>query len=446
LAKIANTTDMVTRSSSLKTSADGKKSIAATSIAAVAAAATNASGPQPNGSSSASFVPKTDKPRPHKCGTCERTFARLEHLKRHERSHTKEKPFGCPECQRCFARRDLLLRHQQKLHASAASSARSRARRDSTSATMGPANRVRKNSVASTAQPAGAMRPRANTISHTGGLSSAQMAASTQAARANPISHVRHPSLSGLPHTDHSYAPMAGMAAAMHQRAMTHQLPKLDTHGIHAAPYIDNMALRTAPALGFYNYGAQENFFPTINPNALHYSESAAAHLPFDLMGAFSTSNFGDPASTFGDLSATTFEDSPEWVSSVFDSHMSFGNRRERSASSSVSSMSKDSGLSDLMLDGSNQHHNGTPSLWSTSSMMSHPHMASFSLGMHSPSLDMLAPHTLSPQVSDPQPATEPFPSPVPAVLATIDPSVPAQAKMRMPAQYARVDTPSRLA
>lgn len=65
-----------------------------------------------------SSVIKTDKPRPHVCMTCTRSFARLEHLKRHERSHTKEKPFQCPVCERCFARRDLLLRHKQKLHAS----------------------------------------------------------------------------------------------------------------------------------------------------------------------------------------------------------------------------------------------------------------------------------------------------------------------------------------
>jgi uncharacterized Zn-finger protein len=65
-----------------------------------------------------SFVIKTDKPRPHVCVTCTRSFARLEHLKRHERSHTKEKPFPCPVCERAFARRDLLLRHRQKLHAS----------------------------------------------------------------------------------------------------------------------------------------------------------------------------------------------------------------------------------------------------------------------------------------------------------------------------------------
>lgn len=59
---------------------------------------------------------KTDKPRPHICTTCTRAFARLEHLKRHERSHTNEKPFQCAACGRCFARRDLVLRHQQKLH------------------------------------------------------------------------------------------------------------------------------------------------------------------------------------------------------------------------------------------------------------------------------------------------------------------------------------------
>lgn len=65
-----------------------------------------------------SLLIKTKKPRPYVCTTCTRSFVRLEHLKRHERSHTKEKPFQCPICERSFARRDLLLRHKQKLHAS----------------------------------------------------------------------------------------------------------------------------------------------------------------------------------------------------------------------------------------------------------------------------------------------------------------------------------------
>merc|ERR1712000_96827 len=94
--------------------------------------------------------PKTDKPRPHVCATCTRSFARLEHLKRHERSHTKEKPFECPECARCFARRDLLLRHQQKLHQSSTPSSRPRNRRESTSGTPAQ-SRARKNSVANAA-------------------------------------------------------------------------------------------------------------------------------------------------------------------------------------------------------------------------------------------------------------------------------------------------------
>ncbi|CCD27177.1 Rsf2p NDAI_0J02850 [Naumovozyma dairenensis CBS 421] len=61
---------------------------------------------------------KTDKPRPFLCPTCTRGFVRLEHLKRHERSHTQEKPYLCIFCGRCFARRDLVLRHQTKLHSS----------------------------------------------------------------------------------------------------------------------------------------------------------------------------------------------------------------------------------------------------------------------------------------------------------------------------------------
>ncbi|KAK9319096.1 hypothetical protein V1517DRAFT_333644 [Lipomyces orientalis] len=99
-------------------------------------------------------VQKLDKPRPHTCTTCLRAFARLEHLKRHERSHTKEKPFECPVCERRFARRDLLLRHQQKLHTGLATTRQRQPRKNSiTVATLG---RPRKEPPS---------RPRANTFS-----------------------------------------------------------------------------------------------------------------------------------------------------------------------------------------------------------------------------------------------------------------------------------------
>ncbi|KAK9239362.1 hypothetical protein V1525DRAFT_398599 [Lipomyces kononenkoae] len=86
----------------------------------------------------AAAAQKQDKPRPHTCTTCLRAFARLEHLKRHERSHTKEKPFECPICERRFARRDLLLRHQQKLHTGLATTRQRQPRKNSiTVATLG---------------------------------------------------------------------------------------------------------------------------------------------------------------------------------------------------------------------------------------------------------------------------------------------------------------------
>ncbi|GAO50014.1 hypothetical protein SAICODRAFT_5731 [Saitoella complicata NRRL Y-17804] len=69
-------------------------------------------------SASATTTTGEVKPRNFVCGTCQRAFNRLEHLKRHERSHTKEKPFVCGICARGFARSDLLLRHSQKIHLS----------------------------------------------------------------------------------------------------------------------------------------------------------------------------------------------------------------------------------------------------------------------------------------------------------------------------------------
>ncbi|KAJ6058804.1 uncharacterized protein N7446_008387 [Penicillium canescens] len=48
-----------------------------------------------------------------KCAFCERRFTKVEHLKRHQRSHTGEKPFKCPKCDQRYARSDVLARHIQ---------------------------------------------------------------------------------------------------------------------------------------------------------------------------------------------------------------------------------------------------------------------------------------------------------------------------------------------
>lgn len=42
---------------------------------------------------------------------CRRPFKRLEHLKRHVRTHTQERPFPCERCPRTFSRQDNLAMH-----------------------------------------------------------------------------------------------------------------------------------------------------------------------------------------------------------------------------------------------------------------------------------------------------------------------------------------------
>ncbi|GME48651.1 Transcription factor [Neofusicoccum parvum] len=60
--------------------------------------------------------PAPKKPKRFQCRRCQRLFARLEHLQRHERTHTQEKPFLCDKCDSRFTRSDLLIRHERLSH------------------------------------------------------------------------------------------------------------------------------------------------------------------------------------------------------------------------------------------------------------------------------------------------------------------------------------------
>ncbi|KAF4987576.1 hypothetical protein FGRMN_10289 [Fusarium graminum] len=377
--------------------------------------------------------PKTDKPRPHVCGTCQRSFARLEHLKRHERSHTKEKPFECPECARCFARRDLLLRHQQKLHQTSTPSSRPRNRRESTTGVTPGQSRARKNSVAGANAAAAAaaaapasnvaantMRPRANTISHID-LSAMQTAAAHVAATRNvPVihTHSRHPSLAGLPthNMDHFFG---GMSAAMGQRTLHHGIPKLETGAFNNLDFVN--PLRTAPPMSAFSNEFEFDgilFGPgtTVNPNNLHYNDSPQGM------------NF-DQASPFGhmnEMSSNQNLDEIDWLTG-FEHQMSFGNENviDGSSPSAISTTSQ-SGISDVMLDGSNH-----PAPAGTSTMWQAPVMPPPQMSTNPFAVDLngtVFPDLLNGAPLSPQPATQkindPYFSTPPPSLSSLSPSV----------------------
>lgn len=297
--------------------------------------------------------PKTDKPRPHVCGTCQRSFARLEHLKRHERSHTKEKPFECPQCTRCFARRDLLLRHQQKLHQQGATSSRPRTGRRESTTGLPPnsAARVRKNSVASSVGGPSAinpsMRPRANTISHVdpAALNSLLASHSASLGRAGHPGHSHHASLSGMGGAPSAYD-FRGMSSVVGGPGQHHGLPKLDTH----LGFGMGGGLRTAPIPGFAQDEFElDKFFgtsgSTINPNQLHHFNAG--------MSAQSTFNaFGNPFAT-----TAIDEDDFAWSAGLDGSIMFPGPNDPVGDGSSPSAISttSQSGFSEVMVDGSGQ-------------------------------------------------------------------------------------------
>ncbi|KAI4676582.1 uncharacterized protein J4E88_007500 [Alternaria novae-zelandiae] len=364
--------------------------------------------------------PKNDKPRPHVCATCTRSFARLEHLKRHERSHTKEKPFECPQCTRCFARRDLLLRHQQKLHQQGATNTRPRnGRRESTTGLPpNPAARVRKNSVSSNAGGAkgNVMRPRANTISHIDptALNSflATHGTSIAGGRGGHPGHSHHSSLSGISQFDYR-----GMSTAAGNHGQSHGLPRLDTH----MGFGMGGGLRTAPIPGMAGSDDREleKFFgssaaSTINPNQLHHFNAGIA-LP--------QSPFKQFANPFAGNNPIE-EDDFGWGMGI-DSNMVFTGANESAldgSSPSAISTASQGAFNDMMLDGSSQQN--------SAAMWHNPLVAHTSINPTAFTLDAMAPvfpelmmnHNTSQELGD-QGVQNDFYSSTPPPLVAMSPS-----------------------
>uniref|UniRef100_A0A8C5KYH0 Zinc finger protein 394 n=1 Tax=Jaculus jaculus TaxID=51337 RepID=A0A8C5KYH0_JACJA len=51
--------------------------------------------------------------RPHKCGSCEKSFKQRSYLFKHQRIHTGEKPYQCQECGKSFSQSAALVKHQR---------------------------------------------------------------------------------------------------------------------------------------------------------------------------------------------------------------------------------------------------------------------------------------------------------------------------------------------
>ncbi|KAH8658896.1 hypothetical protein BGZ61DRAFT_499923 [Ilyonectria robusta] len=300
---------------------------------------------------------KADKPRPHICGTCKRSFARLYNLKRHERSHTKEKPFKCSKCARCFTRGDMLLRHKQMLHQTLTPSSHPQNHRESASSVLPDKSRARKNSIAGpnpavSNMPATSIRLLANTIIYVD-CSMMQMIAAANAPIARDLppiyTHSRYPSLGGLPIHSLDYD-FSGISAAVGQQGVQHGLVKPKTRTLGGLE--PSTGLQTAPSMAAFN--AEFDFEgllcepdSTINLNVLHYNNSPQS-MALEYASPFAPFWNEMPLSQ-------TLNNSFEQLTG-FEYQMAFLANEDvvdRSSPSAISTTSQ-SGISNIILDGSN--------------------------------------------------------------------------------------------
>lgn len=357
--------------------------------------------------------PKTDKPRPHVCGTCGRSFARLEHLKRHERSHTKEKPFECQECSRCFARRDLLLRHQQKLHYQNNPSARPKAsRRESTSGTSAGGNRVRKNSVAqnnasvNNSSQGPVARPRAATL---GALDLASLGlmdnlpgSHNRVTQMDAASH--RMSMSGAQRPNH--LDLRGISSLMGGHNNMYNLQRHDT-GVSGMDFTE--PLHTAPPMTtFGGFDMDQLFTPggnTVNPAQLHFGGGPVTSPP--------SNNFPQFPTFPNSIGGMDMEDDFSWIRNWDGQIHSQANENaiDESSPSRFGSTASQSGFSETVVDAPNGNTqvSWAPHDMSAQALLTPGALNLDALGSGLPNLDPPI-GALSPQnLFDPSTSIEPY-------------------------------------
>ena len=196
------------------------------------------------------------------------------------------------------------------------------------------------------------MRPRANTFGHIDssamGLFALNNALASNSVVPGKLS--RHPSMSGLPN-GYDYR---GMSTALGSHGNVGGLPKLNTHlGIGLGG-----GLPTAPLPGMANSFDMDNLFggSTVNPAQLHFNDALGSPTsPFQTFPPFQ--NMAD----------MTREDDFDFLNGM-DGSMVMNSNNEHAideSSPSAFSTASQSGLSEVMVDGSNTAVPATTAIWS---------------------------------------------------------------------------------
>ena len=244
-----------------------------------------------------------------------------------------------------------------------------------------------------------AMRPRANTISHVDGQTLGMLAASkssTSRHEAVGLGPSHHGGMNGFSHGLPGVGtyPLRGMSAAAGHHGNPHALPKLETK--HQSIDI-GASLRTAPPFGGFGGDVDMDSIlygpgTTVNPAQLHFSNSPQ-NFAFDLpQSPYQQGYTGVPI--------MDNEGNFAWMTD-FDSQMTLNEYYEEAidgSSPSAISTGSPGGMSEVMLDGSNNPMSASGA-WPNGPISQDAFPSAFSMDLSGqPFPDLCPPSQLSPK------------------------------------------------